>query len=183
MDREQALEELRGRLKNKDLVIHSLAVEAIMRELAEFYEEDVDRWGLAGLLHDIDYEKTKNDPANHGSLGAEILENLGVEDSIVYTVKALNDSLGIERKRKMDKVLYSANAAAKVIIEAAKKSFAKKLDSVTLELIFENLNDITFKQGIDRRHLELCIKTGISLEGFLLLSLNAMKRAAGVLEF
>jgi putative nucleotidyltransferase with HDIG domain len=99
MEREQALEELKGRLKSENIIKHSLLVEAIMKELAFYLKEDIDKWGMAGLLHDIDYDKTVGDPSKHGLVGSEILEALDVESSIVYAIKALNDYHGIERKR------------------------------------------------------------------------------------
>src|SRR5690606_5457611 len=103
MEREQALKELKSRLKNENLIKHSLAVEAIMKDLAFYFKEDIDKWGLAGLLHDIDYDETADDPSRHSVVGAEILESLNVESSIIYAVKAHNEVHGMERKRKMDK--------------------------------------------------------------------------------
>jgi putative nucleotidyltransferase with HDIG domain len=80
MNREQALEEVQKRISSKNLIKHSLAVEAIMRELAEHFGQDLEKWGLAGLLHDIDYENTAEDPARHSLEGAEILKGLGIEE-------------------------------------------------------------------------------------------------------
>jgi putative nucleotidyltransferase with HDIG domain len=80
MDREQAFNELRARVKNPNLLKHSLAVEAIMRGLATVLRDNVEVWGLTGLLHDIDYERTASDPSRHSR--AEILENLGYDSEI-----------------------------------------------------------------------------------------------------
>ena len=60
MNRNEALELVKENIKNPNLVKHVLAVEAIMRELARYFGEDEELWGLAGLLHDLDYEKTSN---------------------------------------------------------------------------------------------------------------------------
>jgi len=119
MEREQALEELKARIENENLIKHSLAVEAIMKDLAFYFKEDIDKWGLAGLLHDIDCEKTAGDISKHSLVGAEILESLDIESSIIYAVKAHNDYHGIERKRKIDKALYCADPAAGLITAAA----------------------------------------------------------------
>ena len=62
MNREQALEELMIRIEAPQMIKHSLAVEAVMKGLAKYFAEDVEKWQMAGLLHDIDYEKTVNDP-------------------------------------------------------------------------------------------------------------------------
>src|SRR5690554_5215569 len=128
MEREQALEELKGRVKNQNIIKHSLAVEAIMKELAFHFKEDIDKWGLAGLLHDIDYDKTADDPSKHSLVGADILEGLDIESSIVYAVKAHNDFHGIERKRKIDKALYCADPMAGMITACALVLPSKKLE-------------------------------------------------------
>ena len=59
MEREEALQLVKENVKNDKLVKHMLAVEAIMREIAKYLNEDEERWGLVGLLHDIDFEKNK----------------------------------------------------------------------------------------------------------------------------
>ena len=69
MNREQALQMLKQHLSNENHISHSLAVEAIMRGLAERLGEDVDKYGLAGLLHDIDYDATGEDPHRHSLVG------------------------------------------------------------------------------------------------------------------
>lgn len=117
MNRDCALEELKLRLINKDVLLRSLIVESIMRNLAKHYNADAEIWGLTGLLHDIDYDKTINKPELHGIIGAEILENLGFDEAIVYSVRAHNDINGIPRKRKMDKALYLADYTVKYIFD------------------------------------------------------------------
>ncbi len=109
MNRDQALEELKLRVFDKDIIFRSLVVEAVMKELAKHFNADENLWGLAGLLHDIDYEKTRDLPEQHGIVGAEILDNLNFDEAIVYSVRAHNDINGIKRKRKMDKALYLAD--------------------------------------------------------------------------
>ena len=65
MDRPQAYQLAKSKFSNKNLFKHVLAVEAVMRSLAEHFGEDREQWGLAGLLHDLDYEQTMNDPDRH----------------------------------------------------------------------------------------------------------------------
>jgi putative nucleotidyltransferase with HDIG domain len=69
LDRSRAVEELELRLKDRNLINHSLAVEAIMRKLAGYLSEDTDLWGIAGLMHDIDLERIQNDTSRHGLIG------------------------------------------------------------------------------------------------------------------
>ena len=181
MDREQAFEELKIRLNQANLIKHSLAVEAIMRGLATYFNEDVDKWGIAGLVHDIDYEKTANDPSRHSLLGAEILDNLGFDEAIVYAVKAHNDYHGIVRKRKMDKSLYSADPVSGLITAAALILSSKKLEDVTVEFLMKRLNENGFAKGANRDQIRACADLDMPLEQFLEISLTAMKEIADVL--
>ena len=73
MDRQQALDLLNNHLKAENLRKHCLATEAIMRALAERLDEPVDLWGVTGLLHDLDYEETAEQPSEHGLRTAAIL--------------------------------------------------------------------------------------------------------------
>lgn len=176
MERAQALEELKARLTNKNLIKHSLAVEAIMRELADYFKEDVEAWGLAGLLHDIDYDMTADDPSRHSILGAEILEDLGVDEAIVYAVKAHNHYHGIERKRKMDKALYSADPVSGLVTAGALILPSKKLADVNVDFILKRMNEKGFARGANREAIKKCEELGLTLEQFIEISLNGMKR-------
>ena len=95
MNRDEALKLVKEKIENKNLIKHSLAVEACMRALAKYFEENEEKWALAGLLHDIDYEETKDDPNLHSLKGAEFLEKLGLEKEITEAVKTHNEAHGI----------------------------------------------------------------------------------------
>jgi putative nucleotidyltransferase with HDIG domain len=178
MDREQAIEELMIRITNPNMIKHSLAVEAIMKGLAQFFNEDVEKWRLAGLMHDIDYEKTADDPSKHSIIGAEILENLGFDSAIVYAVKAHNSYHGIERKRKMDKALYSADPVSGLITASALILPSKKLEDVSLESLLKRMNEKSFAKGASRDRINECSEMNLSIEKFLEISLNSMKEIA-----
>lgn len=175
MEREQALEELKGRLKSENLLKHSLAVEAIMRELAFYFKEDIDKWGMAGLLHDIDYDKTAGDPAKHGLVGAEILETLDVESSIVYAIKAHNDYHGIERKRKIDKALYCASPMAVVMSACVAALPSKKVEDLTVDFAMEKINEQGFINDTELEQIKSCENIGLGLEEFVKLSIKAVQ--------
>lgn len=176
MDREEAFEELKLRTQNNDLILHSIAVEAIMREFANYYKEDVENWGLAGLLHDIDYEKTINQPEKHGLIGAEILEDMGLDDEIVYAIKAHNDYNKIERHRKIDKVLYSCDSASRLILECVLLIPTKKIEELKLEHVMKKMNDKKFAESISREKILKCEELNMKVEEFLHICLNAMKK-------
>jgi putative nucleotidyltransferase with HDIG domain len=178
MDRDQALIELRARVKNNNLVKHSLAVEAIMKKLAFRMKGDAEVWGLTGLLHDIDYERTVNEPEMHSLLGAEILKNLGLDEEVVYAVRAHNDCHGIERKRKMDKALYCADPISGLITACALVQPSKKLADVTAGSVLKKMNEKAFAKGANRDQIRSCSELGLSLEEFAEISLEAMKEIA-----
>lgn len=175
MDREKALIELNARVTNANLIKHSLAVEAIMKELAVYLREDIELWGLAGLLHDIDYDRTADNPALHSIIGAEILENLDVNPEVVYAVKAHNDYHGIERKRKLDKALYCADPVSGLITAGALILSSRKLSDVNAEFILKRMNEKSFAKGANRDQIRKCDELGLTLEKFIELALGAMK--------
>ncbi|HHE76447.1 MAG TPA: HDIG domain-containing protein, partial [Candidatus Parcubacteria bacterium] len=96
MEREEALTLLKENIKNKNLIKHSLAVEAAMKSLARYFKEDEEKWGLAGLLHDIDYEKVGGRLEEHSRAGSEMLRNLGFNEEICSAVLTHNEAHGIE---------------------------------------------------------------------------------------
>ena len=79
------------------------ATEIVMAKLAKHFNENQEKWALAGLLHDIDYDQTKDDPAAHSLVGASMLEELGFAEEIVYAVKVHNEYHGLSRESLMDK--------------------------------------------------------------------------------
>lgn len=174
--------ELKARVKDPNLINHSLAVDAIMRALAITLKENVENWGLAGLFHDIDYERTSGDPSRHSLVGAEILENLGVDREVVYAVRAHNFHHGIKRKRKIDKALYCTDAVSGFIVVAALVISSRKLSDVTRDFLIEKMDDENFAKGVDRHQLKSCSEIGLSLEEFIDTSLEAMKGISDQLE-
>jgi putative nucleotidyltransferase with HDIG domain len=111
MERQQALELLHNHLKNGNLRKHCLATEAIMRALAERLDEPVDLWGLAGLLHDLDYEQTAGQPSEQGLQTADILSSSDLPPEVITAIKAHNaETLGLERKSSFDFALTCAES-------------------------------------------------------------------------
>lgn len=181
MDRERALAELKARLTNKNLIKHSLAVEAIMHNLASHFCDSSEIWAMAGLLHDIDYEKTIDKPEAHGIVGAEILENLGLDEEITYAIKAHNSITGVSRNRKIDKALYSADPVSGLIIAGALILPSKKLADVTVDFLLKRMTEKSFAKGANREQIKQCEDLGLSLEEFLGISLKAMQGIAAEL--
>jgi len=175
MTRDQAYKLVKEKIKTLNLVNHCLAVEAVMRALAEHFNEDKEKWGLAGLLHDIDYEETKDKPEEHSLKGAEILKNLGLDDDIIQAVKVHNEAHGLPRKSKMDKALYCADPITGLIVAAALVLPDKKLENLKVKSVLKRFKEKSFAKGANRQAIVSCQELDLSLEEFVNISLKAMK--------
>jgi putative nucleotidyltransferase with HDIG domain len=173
--REQALQMVRKHVKNKNLIKHMLAVEAIMRALAARCGEDVEQWGIAGLLHDVDYDQTADDPKNHGLLGAAMLEEAGLDPQSVYAIKVHNEAIGLPRLSLMDKCLYAADPLSGLIVAAALIHPDRKLAAIDVPFIINRFKEKSFARGVSREQLETCSEFNLTLEQFLGLGLRAMQ--------
>ncbi|MGC8880704.1 MAG: HDIG domain-containing metalloprotein [Minisyncoccia bacterium] len=175
----EALKILKENLTNQNLIKHSLAVEAIMKGLAKFFKEDIERWGLVGLLHDIDYKKTKDDPDKHSIVGAEMLKNLGFDEEFVKAVASHNERHGFPLESLMAKALFVSDPLSGLIVAAALVLPSKKLTDLTTENILNRFKEKSFARGANREHIKKCEDLlNIPLEKFIEISLNSMKEIA-----
>ena len=176
IDREEAIKLLKKNISNANLQKHCFAVEAIMGALAKKFGQDIDRWKLAGLLHDIDYEKTKGDPKLHSKLGAEMLQNMGFEEDICQAVLTHNEAHGILPKTKMAKALYCLDPLTGLIVASALVLPSKKLKDLKVENILNRFKEKRFAAGANREIIRKCEDfLGISLEKFVEIVLGAMQ--------
>lgn len=180
MTREEAWRLVQDKIKNENLRKHILAVEAVMRGLAQHFGEDAEIWACAGLLHDIDYEETLNDPSAHGKRGAEFLRGLGVEDVIVNAVLAHADKA--PRDSLINKCIFCADPVTGLVVAAALVRPDKKLAGVEVKNLLKRFKEKRFAAGADRDRISACEQAGLSLEEFLGLALQSMQKIADVLE-
>lgn len=173
MDRQQAYELARSKFTNKNLFKHVLAVEAVMRGLAEYFHEDQERWGLAGLLHDLDYEQTMNDPDRHTLITEELLQPFQLEPEIIEAIKCHNDKA--PRTRLIGKAIYAADPVTGLIVAAALMHPAKKLKSIDVEFIMRRFKEKRFAAGANREQIQTCEELGLTLEEFLGIALKSMQ--------
>ncbi|MGB9613928.1 MAG: HD domain-containing protein [Fervidobacterium sp.] len=175
MTRDEALELLKKHVSNKNLVNHCLACEAIMRRLARHFGEDEETWGLAGLLHDLDYDYTKDKPQEHGLKSVEILGNL-VDEEIKNAILAHCEKKVPETL--MEKALYAVDPTSGFIVAAALIRPEKKLSVVDVEFLKNRFKEKAFAKGANREQMKSCESIGLSLEEFYSLALEAMKSIA-----
>jgi len=149
MEREEALRLIKQEVKTKNLIKHMLAAEAVMRRLAEELGQDEELWALTGLLHDLDYDRTMDQPEQHGLLGAQILEEKGLPPELVQAVKAHNEVLGVERQTLLDKALYAADPVTGLLVAAALIHPQKKLAAIDLDFVMNRFKEKSFARGAD----------------------------------
>ena len=182
IDRDEAIIWLKKYLYDDKLIKHSLAVEAIMGNIAKYLKKDEKLWRIVGLLHDLDYEYTKDKPEEHSNIAAELLDGLIPEEGI-NAIKAHNY---IYTKympaSSLDKALIASDAVSGLIIATALIMPSKKLNEVKIESLIKKYNDKTFAKGCDRKRIKLCLDVGIEVEKFLELSLSALKEISNDLD-
>ena len=177
--REDALDLLNYHLKNEKLVSHCIASEAIMRALATKLEEDPQVWGLAGLLHDLDYEITGEDPTMHGAETARILKKKSVSPGIVDVIKKHNaEGLGLVRSTVFEHALTCAESITGMIVATALVYPDKKISSVKTKSVTKRMKTPHFARAVSRERIMECEKIGIPLNDFVSLSLEAMSEIA-----
>ncbi len=181
MIRDELVAEVKRRIPTKNLFKHILAVEAVMRRLARYFGEDEERWGAAGLLHDIDYEGTKDDPARHSLLSGQVAAELGFDQEIVDAVKAHNEYHGFPRTTDMAKALYSADPLTGLIVASALVHPSKKLAAIDADFVINRMGEKSFARGANRETIRSCSDLGLDLKEFISFGLEAMQGISGQL--
>lgn len=180
LSRDEALALLHEHVDTDNLVKHSLATEAIMRAMARRLGRDEELWARAGLLHDLDYETTKDAPEHHGEVTAGLLAGRDVPDELVDAVRKHNaDALGLERDTEFAKALSASETMTGLVVATALVYPDRKVASVKPKSIRKRMKEKAFARNVDRDLIRLCEDVGVPLPDFIELSLGAM---AGVAE-
>ncbi|MCX7828410.1 MAG: HDIG domain-containing protein [Thermanaerothrix sp.] len=152
MTREEALALLRSHNRDESHIRHALAVEAAMRHMARSMGEDQDLWGLAGLLHDLDWEEC---PDRHGEACVEWLEVAGVDRRIIRAVQAHAFELtGVEPVTYMERALYGVDELTGFIIAVALVRPSRSLVGLEVKSLKKKWKDKAFARGVDRSVIE-----------------------------
>jgi putative nucleotidyltransferase with HDIG domain len=175
MDREQAHSLVVERIGQRNLVNHCIATEIIMEALARHLgmsEAEASRWALAGLLHDLDYAETGEDPARHGLVTAELLEGQ-VDDEQMHAILAHAEKVPSEST--MDVALRAADPATGFIVAAALVRPDKSLAGVEVRSLMKRWKEKAFARGASRDQMAEAEGLGLTREEFLGVALDAMK--------
>jgi putative nucleotidyltransferase with HDIG domain len=153
MTRDEALTLVREYVKNEGLVRHMLCVEAAMRFYAEKFGEDVELWGVAGLLHDFDWEIHPT-AEEHPALGAPILRERGVDEVIVRAILSHGDNTGVPRESQMEKALNACDEITGLITAVALVRPSHSLFDLEPSSVKKKWKDKAFAAGTDRSGME-----------------------------
>lgn len=176
MTREEALNLLKENVHNENLIKHSLAVEVVMKGLARHFKEDEEKWGLTGLLHDIDYEKTKNDPSQHSLVGAKILEDQGLSKEICQAIKVHNEMHGILPESLMEKALYVVDPLTGLMVAGVLVLPSKKIADLKVESLLNRFKEKAFARGANREIIKKCQEyLNLNLREFFRIGLQSMQ--------
>ena len=173
MNRNEALALIEEAITNKNLRKHMLAVEACMSKLAKKFNENEELWARAGLLHDLDYDQTKDNFPQHGLVTAAILEEKQVEQEIIEAIKA--HAGHFPRQSLMAKALYAVDPLSGLIVAAVLMHPSRKLTGVDVQFVLNRFKEKHFAKGANRGQIKACLELGITLEDFTQICIEAMQ--------
>lgn len=149
MTRDEAWELVCEYTESDSLRRHMMAVESAMRAYAEKAGEDVEKWGVVGLLHDFDYERWP-DPPDHPLKGSEILASKGVSEEIIYAIKSHADYIKeCPRVSPLDKTLYACDELAGFITACAKVR-PNGIEGLTAKSVRKKMKQKSFAAAVNR---------------------------------
>ncbi len=180
--KDRALEILHENIQNKNLRKHHYGVAAAMKGLAVELDGDPEKWEIVGLLHDADYEKTKDQMDQHTILLAEILSGEDLEDEIIRCIQShASEYTGIEPSTVMDYALLSCDDLTGLIVAVA-LVHPEKLAAVSVESVLKKFATKAFAASVNRDKISKCEKhLNIPLDKFVGLVLKAMQAESDLL--
>ena len=182
MNHDQALAFVRSFVKNENLVKHMLSVEAAMRFYAELENQDVEMWGLAGILHDFDWEIHPT-LEEHPVKGAPILREAGVDEEIVQAILSHGVETGVPRDTPMRKALYACDEITGLITATALVRPSRSLYDLTASSVKKKWKDRSFAAGANREEIaQAAQEFGVELWPHVDNVIKAMRRIAPQLE-
>ena len=180
--KERALEILHENIQNKNLRKHHYGVAAAMKRLAQELDGDPVVWEIVGLLHDADYEKTKDRMDQHTLVLAEILAGEDLADEIIRCIQShASEYSGVFPSTPMDYALLSCDDLTGLIVATALMN-PDKLAGVRVKSVLKKFKNKAFAASVNREKIRKCEQNlDIDLERFVALVLEAMQAEAELL--
>lgn len=179
--REKAWKILNQYTQNPNLVKHGLAVEAVMRKIAEEHHQDPDLFGMVGLLHDFDYEAFP-DIGSHTIEGAKILQKDGFPEYMTRAIQSHVTENQISRDGLLERAIFASDELTGFIVAVTLVRPNKSLSDVTPQSVMKKLKDKGFARGVNRADVyDGVAGLGVDLESFITFIVNALKPHAETL--
>jgi putative nucleotidyltransferase with HDIG domain len=161
---------------------HMLAVEAAMRAYARRFGEDEEKWGITGLLHDIDYEKHPT-PAEHPMVGVRELEKRGYPEDVLHAIKGHADYLDVPRDTLMSKTLYAVDELSGFIVAVALMR-PEGLDNMKAKSVRKKMKQNSFAAAVNREDIVRgAEELGVDLNEHIEFVAGALRERAEALGF
>ena len=184
MDRSEAWNLVSEWTQAPHLVRHMLAVEAAMRAYAQRFGEDVEKWGLVGLLHDFDYERYPDlTVEGHPVVGSRLLRERGVPEEVIRAILAhASEYTGVDPETRMERTLIAVDELTGFITAVTLVRPSKAIRDVELKSIQKKWKDKLFAAPVNRQEIEHAAETlGVPLSEHIQVVLDAMKANADAL--
>ncbi len=179
LSRDAAWRLLGRHTKSQSLLRHAMAAEAAMRTYArKFGDDDEEKWGIVGLLHDFDYEQNP-DPKDHPLVGARILEEEGYSEEIIYAIKSHAEYLNLPRQSRMDKTLFAVDELCGFLTAAALVRPGKRIAELPVKSVKKKLKDKAFARAVRREDIRQgAADLGVELDEHIQTVIQAMSEIA-----
>ena len=176
LHRTRALQLLEEHINQDNLKKHCLATEAIMRHLARHLGEDEEKWAVTGLLHDLDFEETKENMSRHGLVSSEILAKEGLDEDSLQAIRAHNgENTNVAKESRLDFALSCAESITGLIVATTLVQPSKKISDLKVKSVVKRMKKKEFARAVSREDIMLCENLGLSLNDFALISIRAMQ--------
>ncbi len=181
ISREEAIALLKSMPQLDSDMNHYLETEAIMRALAEKFGDDVEYWGMLGLLHDVDWALTRSDWSKHCIKAVELLKEKGFDEEFIENVQShgygYDEIPLLKDKKRASKIQYCLIAAETLtgIIYAYALMKGKRISDMNAKGLKKKFKDKKFAANCNRELVKEIELAGISLDDFLSLSIEAIK--------
>ena len=154
MNRVEAIELMHEYTPSDALRKHMYAVEGAMRAYAKKYDEDEEKWGIVGILHDFDYERYPNDARSpteeHPSAGVKVLRERGYPDDVCEAILGHADYTGVPRTSLMAKILYAVDELCGFLVACTLVRPSKSLQDLKVKSVKKKLKDKGFARAVNR---------------------------------
>jgi putative nucleotidyltransferase with HDIG domain len=180
MNREEAWALMCGWTEGDSLRKHMLAVEAAMRAYARRFGEDEEKWGVTGLLHDMDYEKHPT-PDEHPMVGVRELERRGYPEDVLHAIKGHADYLDVPRDTSMSRTLYAVDELSGFIVACALMR-PEGLENMKAKSVRKKMKQKSFAAAVNRDDIVRgAEELGVDLNEHIEFVADALKERSGEL--